>query len=120
MIDHYVTAARGAKAAVAQLAAVKLIQIMHALADFHSLGFPQREDADRRGAITPALITMTVTHVNRFTGCLDFHCSAIASACMCISHDFLVRIWMPGSQEESHQKPESNPCTKGIDNASDF
>jgi hypothetical protein len=57
VIDHYVTAARGAKAAVAQLAAVKLIQIMHALADFHSLGFPQREDADRRGAITPALIT---------------------------------------------------------------
>jgi hypothetical protein len=86
VIDQYVTAALGAKAAVAQLAAAKLAQMLLALADFHSLGFPQREDADRRSAITPALITMTITHLNRFTGCLDFHCSAITSACMCISH----------------------------------
>jgi hypothetical protein len=44
-----------------QLAGVELAEKLLAFTDFHSLGFPQREDTDRRRAITPALVAMTVT-----------------------------------------------------------
>ena len=56
MIDHHVAAALGAIPAVTQLACVELGEKVLAFANLHSLGFPQREDADRRRAITPALV----------------------------------------------------------------
>ena len=87
MIDHHVAAALGAIPAVAQLACVELGEKVLAFTDFHSVRFPQCEDADRRRAITPALVAMTVTHVERLTGRFDFHRSAITSACMCVRHD---------------------------------
>src|ERR1700758_2360055 len=88
VIDHDVAAALGAIPAVAQLTCVELTEKLLALADFHSLGFPQREDAERRRAITPALVAMTVTHVQRLTGRFDLHRPAVTSACVLISHDF--------------------------------
>ena len=87
MIDHYVAAALGAIPAVAQLASVKLTEILLAFADLHSLGFPQREDADRRRAVTSALVAMAVTHVERLTGRFDFNRAAITSARMGLIHD---------------------------------
>src|SRR5882724_9548513 len=63
MIDHQVAAALGAIPAVTQLAGVEFTEKLRAFANLHSLGSPQREDADRRRAITPALVAMTVTHV---------------------------------------------------------
>src|SRR5262249_13036384 len=48
--------------------------------------FPQREDADRRRAITPALVAMTVTHVERLTGRFDFHRSTITLTSMRFGH----------------------------------
>jgi len=86
MIDHHVAAALGAIPAVTQLAGVEFTEKLRALANLHSLGFPQREDADRRRAITPALVAMTVTHVERLTGRFDFHRSAVTSACMPLRH----------------------------------
>ena len=87
VIDHYVAAALGAIPAVAQLASVKLTEILLAFADLHSLGFPQREDADRRRAVTSALVAMAVTHVERLTGRFDFNRPAITSARMGLIHD---------------------------------
>jgi hypothetical protein len=66
---------------------VELTEILLAFADLHSLGLPQREDADRRRAVTSALVAMTVTHVERLTGRFDFHGPAITSACTCLRHD---------------------------------
>ena len=85
MIDHDVAAALGAIPAVTQLAGVD--EKLLAFANLHSLGFPQREDADRRRAITPALVAMTVTHVERLAGRFDFHRPAVTSACMPLRHD---------------------------------
>jgi hypothetical protein len=59
---------------------VELTEKLIAFGDFHSLGFPQREDAERRRAITPALVAMTVTHVERLTGRFDLHRPAVTSA----------------------------------------
>ena len=87
MIDHHVAAALGAIPAVTQLAGVEFTEKLRAFANLHSLGFPQCEDADRRRAITPALVAMTVTHVERLTGRFDFHRSAVTSACMPLRHD---------------------------------
>ncbi len=86
MIDHDVAAALGAIPAGAQLAGVEFTEKLLAFANLHSLGFPQREDADRRRAITPALVAMTVTHVDRLTGRFDFHRPAVTSACMPLRH----------------------------------
>ena len=80
-------AALGAIPAVAQLAGAEVAEKLLAFADLHSLGFPQREDADRRSAITPALVAVTVTHVERLTGRFDFHRPAVTSACMRLRHD---------------------------------
>jgi hypothetical protein len=85
MIDHDVATALGAIPAVTQLAGVD--EKLLAFANLHSLGFPQREDADRRRAITPALVAMTVTHVERLAGRFDFHRPAVTSACMPLRHD---------------------------------
>ena len=85
MIDHDVAAALGAIPAVTQLAGVD--EKLLAFANLHGLGFPQREDADRRRAITPALVAMTVTHVERLAGRFDFHRPAVTSACMPLRHD---------------------------------
>jgi len=52
MIDHHVATALGAIPAVTQLAGVEFTEKLLAFANLHSLGFPQREDADRRSAIT--------------------------------------------------------------------
>src|SRR5262249_53940615 len=87
MIDHDVAAALGAIPAVAQLTGVGLTQKMPAFCDFYSLGFSQREDADRRRGITPAFVAMTVTHIERLTGRFNFHRPAITSACMCVRHE---------------------------------
>ncbi len=86
MIDHHVAAALGAIPAVTQLAGVEFIEKLLAFANLHSLGFPQREDADRRRAITPALVAMTITHVERLTGRFDFHRPAVTSACVPLRH----------------------------------
>jgi len=85
VIDHYVAAALGAIPAVAQLTGVEFTEKLLAF-DFHGLGFPQCEDTDGRRAITPALVAMTVTHVDRLTGRFDFHRSAVTSACMPLRH----------------------------------
>src|SRR5215475_9863724 len=84
VIDHDVAAALGAIPAVAQLAGVELTEKLLAFTDFHRVGFPQRKDADRRGAITPALVAMTVAHVQRLTGRFDFHRPAITPP-ICVS-----------------------------------
>ena len=88
VMDHHVAAALGAIPAVAQLTCVELTEKLLAFADFHSLGFPQREDAERGRAITPAFVAMTVTHVERPNGRFDLHRPAVTSACVLISHDF--------------------------------
>src|SRR5690349_4559568 len=104
MIDHDVATALGAIPAVTQLAGVEFTEKLLAFANLHSLGFPQCEDADRRRAITPALVAMTVTHVERLTGRFDFYSPAVTSACMCLQHEVLFRIWKPGNQEQSAHK----------------
>ena len=86
MIDHHVATALCAIPAVTQLAGVEFTEKLLAFANLHGLGFPQREDADRRRAITPALVAMTITHVERLTGRFDFHRPAVTSACMPLRH----------------------------------
>jgi hypothetical protein len=65
---------------------MELTEELLAFADFHILGFPQREDADRCRAITPALVAMTVTHVERLTRRFDFYRPAVTSAYVRLCH----------------------------------
>ena len=86
VIEHDVAAALRAIAAVADLTALEFPQELCALGDVYVFRFPQSECAHRRGGITPACFTMAVTHLGRRAARLDFHRSAVASACMRVSH----------------------------------
>ena len=54
--------------------------------DVHVFLFPQRERAHGRGGITPAVLTIAVTHVQRVVTHLDLYRSAVTSACMRLRH----------------------------------
>ena len=86
MIDEDVAAALRAITTVADVAALELSEKLSAFGELHVLFLPQRERAHRCGGITPAVPAMAITHLQRITAHLDFHRSAITSACMCVSH----------------------------------
>ena len=72
---------------IADVATLESAEKLGASDKAHTFFFPQRERADRRRAIAPAIFAMTVTHLQRFAAHLDLYRSAIASASMCVSHD---------------------------------
>ena len=86
MIDADVAAAFRAITTIADVAALESAEKLRAFDESDILPFPQRERAHRCGGITPAIFAMTVTHLQRFTAHFDLHCSAVASACMCVCH----------------------------------
>jgi len=92
MIDRDVAAAFRAITTIADVAALEFSQEVRAFRELHVFPFPQRERAYWRGGITPAILTMTVTHFPGFPAHLDLHRSAVASARMCLWHEVLVRI----------------------------
>ena len=87
VIDADVTAALCAIAAVADFAALEFSEELRAFRELHVFPFPQREGAHRRGGITAAILTMTVTHLQGFAVHLNLHRSTVASACMRLRHD---------------------------------
>jgi hypothetical protein len=80
-------AAFRAIATIADVAALESAEKLGASDKAHTFFFPQRERADRRRGITPAIFAMTVTHLQRFAAHLDLYRSAITSASICVSHD---------------------------------
>ena len=86
MIDGDVTAALCAIPAVADVAALESSEEFRAFGEADVLLFPQRERADRRGRITPAVFTMAVAHIKRFAANFDLYRSAVTFAFMCVSH----------------------------------
>jgi hypothetical protein len=87
MINADVAAAFRAIPAVADVAALESAEELAPFVRLHVLPFPQRERAHRRGGITPAVLAMTVTHLQRVAAHLDLHRSAVTSAFMRVSHD---------------------------------
>ena len=87
MIHANVAAALRAVTTIADVAALESAEELGASDKAHTFFFPQRERADRRRGITPAIFAMTVTHLQRFAAHLDLYRSAITSASMCASHD---------------------------------
>ena len=87
MIDRDVAAALRAIPTIANVAALEFAEELCAFREVHVLPFPQRERAHRCGGITPAILAMTVTHLQRFPANLDLDRSAVASAFMRVSHD---------------------------------
>ena len=96
MIHANVAAAFRAITTIADVAAFELAEELIAVRDLDLIRFRQRERADRRRGITPAILAMTVTRLQRFAAHLDLHRSAITSAFMCVSHDEDIQ---SGSQE---------------------
>ena len=92
MIDADVTAAFCAIPAVADFAALESPEELRSFGKDYLLLFPQRERAHRRGGITPAVLTMTITHLQRFPENLDLDRSAVTSAFVRVCHGMLFRI----------------------------
>src|SRR6266513_4680028 len=86
MFDDDVAAAFRAIPAFADVAAFKPAKEFLAFGNVYILFLPQRERADRRGGITPAVFAVAVTHLQRIAAHLDLHRSAVTSTCMCVSH----------------------------------
>jgi hypothetical protein len=99
MINANVAAALRAIATITDVAALEFAEELCAFREIHVLPFPQRERADRRGGIPPAIFAMAVTHLQRFSAHFDLYRSAVTSAFMRVRHEVLFRIWKPGSQE---------------------
>src|SRR4051812_29482996 len=87
MIDADVAAALRTIASVADIAALEFAEELRAFREGHVVFLPQRERAHRRGGITPAVLAMAVTHLQRLAVHLDLHRSAVTSAFMCVCHD---------------------------------
>src|SRR6476646_9685696 len=86
VIDRDVAAALCAITAITDVAACESAEELGAFMEANVFFFPQHERADRCGRITPAVFTMTVTHVQRIATHLDLHRSAVTSTCMCVCH----------------------------------
>lgn len=86
MLDDDVAAALRAITALADVAALKSSEKFLAFDHADILFLPQRECAHRRSGITPAVLAMTVTHLERIAAHLDFHRSAVTSARMHLRH----------------------------------
>ena len=87
MIDRDVAAALRAIPTIANVAALESPQELRAFREVNVLPFPQRERADRRGGIAPAVLAMAVTHLQGFPANLDPDRSAVTFAFMRVSHD---------------------------------
>ena len=86
MIDRDVAAALRAIPTIADVAALEFAEKLRAFYELHVFPFPQRERAYRRGGITPAVLAMTVTHLQGFPANLDLDRSAVTATFMCIRH----------------------------------
>ena len=86
MIERDVAAAFRAITTIADVAVLEFSEELRAFRELHVLPFPQCERAHRRGGITPAVLAMAVTHIQRVATHLDLHCSAITSAFVCVGH----------------------------------
>ena len=86
MIDANVAAAFRAIATTADVATLESAEKLGASDKAHIFFFPQRERADRRRGITPAIFAMAVSRLQRFAAHLDLNRSAITSACIYVSH----------------------------------
>jgi hypothetical protein len=103
MLDCDVAAALCAIPAFADVAALKSSEEFLAFRDIHILFFPQRERAYRRGGITPAVLAMTITHLQRITAHLDRHRTTVTSASMRLGHASLLPGDSPrGEQNSTH------------------
>ena len=87
MIHANVAAAFRAIATIADVAALEYAEKLDASDKTHTFSLPQRERADRRCGITPAILAMTVTHLQRFAVHLDLYRPAVTTASMCVRHD---------------------------------
>src|SRR4051794_9195072 len=92
MINADVTAAFCAIASVADVAALEFAEELRAFRKVHVVPLPQRERAHRRGGITPTILAMAVTHLQRLAVHLDLHRSAVTSAFVRVCHGMLFRI----------------------------
>ena len=86
MLDYDVAAALRAITAFADVAAFEPAKEFLAFGDAYVLFVPQRERADRRGGITPAVFAMAVAHLQRIAAHLDLYRTAVTCASMCVSH----------------------------------
>ena len=86
MIDHDVAAALGAVAAVAHFAALELAERLFAFRNLDGLRFPQGENAHWRGGITPAILTVAITHIEWIALSFDHYCAAVTGSLVCIRH----------------------------------
>ena len=101
MLDCDVAAALCAITALADVTTFKPAEEFLASGDAHVLFLPKGECAHRSSGITPAVLAMTITHLQRITAYLDLYRTTVTSACMGLRHASL----LPGDSPRGEQNP---------------
>src|SRR5437867_3162098 len=86
MLDDDVAAALCAITAFADVAAFKPAKEFLAFGDAYVLFLPQCKRAHRRSGITPAVLAMAITHLQRLAAHLDLYRSTVTFTCMHLRH----------------------------------
>jgi hypothetical protein len=90
MLDDDMAAALGAITTLADVAAFKSSEKFLAFGDADILFLPQCECAQRRSGITPAVLAMAVTHLQRIAAHLDRYRSTVTLTRMRLCHCFWI------------------------------